>query len=128
MNEFTIKKEKHIQYIIDDFDFEKINKIMVALDWKWYDNGKFYIPTENDLKKCARRLLSDVCLYDCDIMSTGGFCAKRKDDYLRLEFIVEEQSSNIMNLDTPNYEKLKKLKERENKLNTINKIVNNEND
>ena len=126
--EFTIEKEKHIQYVIAHFDFEKVHKIMKSLNWTWCritTNSPycdFYIPTEDDLIKSAIKLLNDVYDFNCNYIETGGFRAKKQDDCLELEFIIEESSSLIMNLETPNYEKLKILRKRKNKLNTINKI------
>jgi hypothetical protein len=125
MNEFTINIEKHIQYIIDDFDFEKVNKIMVALNWTWFYNLTFNVPTVDQLKETAKILLYRVYFEDFDLTSSGGFCARKYDDHLKLEFIVEEQSSSIMNFDEPNYELLKKLKERKIKLNKIKENESN---
>ena len=132
--EFTIGKDKHIQYVIAHFDFDKVHKIMKTLNWTWCQISinppyySYYTPTEDDLIECATKLLNDVYDFNCNYTETGGFRAKKQDDCLELEFILEEESSLIMNLDTPNYGKLKKLKERENKLNTINKLLKNEND
>lgn len=132
--EFTIEKEKHIQYVIEHFDFQNVKRIMSFLDWTWCrisikpPHFEYYRPTEDDLIECATKLLNDVYDFNLIYTETGGFRAKKQNDYLELEFILKQSDSLIMNLDTPNYEKIKMLKERENKLNTINKIVKYEND
>jgi len=53
-----------IDGIIDEFDFEKVHKAMIALDWKWAiaitgDDGplKLRVPTLDRLKEFARYLL-----------------------------------------------------------------------
>lgn len=53
-----------IDYIIDEFDFEKVHKAMIALDWMWAiqtpsQDGplKLQVPTLTSLKDFARHLL-----------------------------------------------------------------------
>ena len=87
-------KEK-IEQIMDNFDFEKVHKAMVALEWEWYfglDGSR--IPSVGALKKRAGELLSNVddliCEGDTITSSSGGFEAKYVDGCLSLSFIVEE--------------------------------------
>jgi len=87
-------KEK-IEQIMENFDFENVHTVMVALEWEWYfGHGVSGIPSVGALKKKAMRLLSGVCDATCEddtrISSSGGFEAKYHDGCLSLSFIVEE--------------------------------------
>lgn len=125
---FTINKEKHIDYIINNFDFARVRLVMYNLGWTWFDDS-INTPSIERLKDAARELLEDV--YDTDIeeftsTSSGGFKATKLDDFLSLEFIIANKESDELNY-SDEYTKLKKNKERINKINRINKIDNNEN-
>jgi hypothetical protein len=129
---FTINKEKHINYILDHFDFDKVHNIMTILDWKWYCNdinSGLSVPSIDNIKNTAFELLSDMCKTDInygDYTETGGFRVTMRNDYLELEFILEECLSSIVNYDEPNYEKIKKSKNRKKKINIIQKLNENE--
>ena len=87
-------KEK-IEQIMENFDFEMVHKVMVALEWEWYfGRGGSGIPSVESLKKKAMELLSRVNELICDkdevTCSCGGFEAKYHDGFLNLSFIVEE--------------------------------------
>lgn len=91
--------EKDIQEIMDEFDWEKVHKTMLYLDWKWFGKG---VPSVELLKNRARSLLE----YSIDAIltsgkkkykmctSTGGFEAtarKYKDEdkiYMELKFVL----------------------------------------
>jgi len=127
MIEFTINKEEHIKSIIEKFDFEKVNKIMTILDWRWVNNNmELSIPTSYELKEESIRILNDV--YDSDMysVSTGGLKASKFEDHLELEFIINHSSSQTINYE-PIYEKIKKNKNRNKKLNIIQKLNEDEN-
>lgn len=118
MLELTINKEKHIEEILNNFDFEKVHNIMVALDWKWFGVG---VPSVEDLKKQALELLNEICNYDITSSSTGGLKAIKCDDYLELEFIITSFDSIGLNFSLE-YERKKQSKIRKNKINKINKV------
>ena len=87
-------KEK-IEQIMENFDFEKVHKAMVALELEWYfglDGSR--IPSVEELKKKAGELLSNVDDLICGDYAVssfyGGFEAKYDDGCLSLSFIVEE--------------------------------------
>ena len=132
MSDFTIKKDKHINEIIDMFNFELVHKTMKSLDWNWInfsslDEIEYYIPTIENLRETAIKLLNNV--YDSNVddygyMSTGGLKASKYEDYLELEFILTDYSSESLNFD-PDYKKLKLLKNRKKKLQKLNKYENN---
>ena len=117
MVDFTINKKEHIQYIIENFNFEKVYKVMESLHWTWLGSNRS--PTIEELKMTAGMLLYNVCDDNCESSSTGGLKATRHDDYLELEFIISYYDSSMLNRG-PIYEKNKKLKTRKKKINTIN--------
>jgi len=89
-----------IEDILDNFDFSEVKKAMDALDWEWFDTAG--IPEIPDLRKCARRLLTESAEQVMKTnetpaeanRATGGFraIAHRYDDtekiYFKLSFEV----------------------------------------
>lgn len=89
-------KKELIDEIIFNFDFEKVEKVMKALDWEWFQVG---IPSQVQAADQAARLLGEA--YDdakengnIITMGTGGFGATAhpigKEIYLELKFIVTQ--------------------------------------
>jgi hypothetical protein len=62
--------------IMDSFDFDKVNKMMCAVNWKWAttEDG---VPSKYELRKEARRLMR--CAINGEDCATGGFRAWVKD-------------------------------------------------
>ena len=101
-----IPKEIQIQEILENFDFEKVHKVMAFLKWKWacgYDfEGKpvYVTPTEKELVLSALERLNRVWdeyhsiatkeNYDCFIISGGFNTTITKFGTLKLEFVLEE--------------------------------------
>ncbi len=101
--------EYMIRDIIDEFDFDKVERTMEALNWKWRGET----PTLYDLRKEAEHLLRGAAKsrlsdfkdthHDVAIINaTGGFEAKAWCDGgktkiigLDLAFIVESWDSSI---------------------------------
>ena len=96
---------KHYDVIMDcleEFDFEKVHKVMFALDWRYADSGD--VPTVSPLRKTARQYLQEVIRGALErkneggeyIMATGGFRYEAKlypgDDYVwvRMSFTIED--------------------------------------
>lgn len=94
--------EKHqmmISNILNEFDFERVNKTMVCLDWGWLNKG---VPSIDDLRFSARERMDSaikLCLKDGTpnqlyFSCSGGLKASAmKNDYgqivfLELEFIL----------------------------------------
>jgi hypothetical protein len=90
--------------ILDNFDFDKVHKAMVALDWGWGSLGDDRrVPEVSELKREARRLLTDIIDTHIETgnkwvgISTGGFdtellvCDDGLPD-LSLRFYVDEWS------------------------------------
>lgn len=124
MSDFTLNKNEHIKYIIDNFDFKKVHNVMKFLNWHWFFTKG--VPSEKDLKNEAIRLLNDIYFSDAISLSTGGLKVTKYEDSLELEFILSDYSSEILNYGVK-YEKAKLAKNRNKKLNTIEKLEN-END
>lgn len=86
--------KKVIDKIIEDFNFGKVHRVMLALNWRWATtNG---VPSIDNLMTRAQEILCDVSKMgtDCSI-ETGGFKATKieNEDYgegLKLEFILTE--------------------------------------
>jgi hypothetical protein len=116
LNEDEVEKEpldKMIDEIMDEFNFARVHTAMVALDWKWAVTSNNNVPTMDELRKEAERLLRDAADVRLDmfkeepwelpiICSTGGFSAaawcnedKTKITRLDLEFIVSSWNSRI---------------------------------
>jgi len=82
--------------VLDNFDFDKVLKVMEFLDWKW--QGK--IPEKVELIQTARKLLIETMemLFDkseeITAISTGGFQAEAwledGKPVCSLKFIIEE--------------------------------------
>lgn len=81
-----------IDRIIEEFDFEKVHRVMQILNWRW---GRLSaVPSVGALVLCAQGLLQKTFEMDvCDSVATGGFKAtktenKDKGEGLELEFIL----------------------------------------
>jgi len=126
IDEFTLKKEKHIEHIINNFNFDTVCSTMKFLDWTWY--GSNDTPKIEELIDTAKDLLNQVYeLSYSDTISTGGFKATRFEDYLELEFMVDSYSSEMINYGSE-FTKIKKQKTLKKKINTIKKLIEDEND
>jgi len=86
-------QKKAIKEIVDNFDFKKVRKTMLALDWRW--NSINRTPFVSELMETAEQLLfaSTVATADDSGVScvyTGGFeviCDKVRKG-MRLVFMV----------------------------------------
>ena len=77
-----LNKEKAINEIIEEFDFEKVKSVMDFLKWTWHDvNNESGVPSTGKLVKEAEKLLNEAwdkaLEYKEDYMvSMGGFKAQ----------------------------------------------------
>lgn len=92
--------------VFDNFDFERVKKTMDALDWKWdgmkrFDikNDKptegFYVPTLNEIKEEAARLMWECATQDVSVVAAGGFRVEKdfsdpNAPWMRLSFEVTD--------------------------------------
>ena len=87
-------EQEAIDNIMDYFDFDKVLKTMIALDWKWVKESHKSIedletPSIERIRKTARRALMRAIEIK-DYTSSGGFEAEYDDGNLYLMFVVEE--------------------------------------
>lgn len=90
-----------IDYIMDNFNFERVHVAMTALDWTWVDYSdmsKSSVPTVPMLRKAARRLLTSAA--DGQITTASGgfyarYCPPEGEDeaMLVLSFVLAECDS-----------------------------------
>ena len=95
------KIQEKIDYVLDEFDFEKCQKCMTELNWTWTnsiaENG---IPTIGEMRRFARRLLLEVYGNKDKEISSGGLVATYKKEtentpeHFLLQFIVEFKFSS----------------------------------
>lgn len=87
--------QKELDYIMDTFDFKRVEEVMHHLKWNWVSTDNMP-PEEYDLRQQARQLLGQahemsVQYNDYFAISTGGFKAvcDVEHDQLSLLFILE---------------------------------------
>ena len=89
---------EEIEDILDNFDFEKVKKVMDAVDWKYWNSPDSQI-TITELRKTARYLLKEAyntAASDQWLVATGGLevrrfmCPGDTKKYLYLKFVVTE--------------------------------------
>jgi hypothetical protein len=94
---------KQVEDILDEFDFQRVQKVMEALDWNYFDSVD-KVPSIGELRKMARYLLGIG--YNADpspdyFTSSGGFEVTRymypgeTVKYLTLKFVVTEWSNPV---------------------------------
>lgn len=82
-----------INDIMDTFQFEKVHRAMVALDWSWASVDG--VPELHEVKKCARVLLTECAFSDTGYLATGGFRAERDEQgNLSLLFYIDCWEAN----------------------------------
>lgn len=93
----TKVERKKAEYILRHFDFTKVQKIMEQVKWKWGFSNGAHIPSVEELKAEAKRILL-AAIEERNTISTGGFRATYDnggiedddDPYIGLEFILED--------------------------------------
>lgn len=61
-----------LEKIIINTDFEKIHKMMIAVNWCWYSTLDFNTPDVNTIKNKARMLISQLLI---DIRHDKNYCS-----------------------------------------------------
>jgi hypothetical protein len=99
-----------IDEIMDEFNFARVHKAMVALDWKWA-SSKSYIPSMDDLRETAESLLRGAAEsrlgdykgehWELGIVNgTGGFQATAYCDEDKTKIIALDLSFVVTSWDT----------------------------
>lgn len=91
-----------INEIMDNFDFERVEKVMDCLEWNWGVGHDEHIPDIYEIRRFARQLLADTIIGLGHLiedksfsLGSGGFVAKAyRDGSLSLSFVVEEWDYN----------------------------------
>lgn len=81
--------DTRVEEILKNFDFEKVRKAMLALDWCYGSDTE--VPTIGELFFLAKELLEKTLENRYSSISTGGFKATLSTDgFLSLEFIIAD--------------------------------------
>lgn len=94
MTNATDKTTDAIFELLENFNFERVEKLMHAIDWKWAMHDGLRFPTIDEMRdKCIGLLFS--AKRDYDVVSTGGFQASYKvndegEEIFTLRFIAAE--------------------------------------
>ena len=99
-----MKKEQIIagmvNEVMEDFDFEKVYRVMVLTEHKWLIDGTMKVPSLYRVIKNAEELLHTCAnnYGDKDNFSTssGGFTAELDCGMLSLRYVLEEKTSYDM--------------------------------
>lgn len=79
--------QEQIDEIMDNFEFEKVHKMMLAVGWKWADGeGGYAVPTVPELREGARRLLYRTVDERVSGCATGGFNVTAGKDFICLQW------------------------------------------
>lgn len=90
-----MKAKKQIKLILKEFDFKRVYQIMNATNWTWGgmpgDDKDFEsrVPTIDELKKEAERLLFNLKNEKLLFCTTGGFFALKMDGRYCLFFGID---------------------------------------
>lgn len=82
----TEREQEMIDEIMDNFDFDKVQRVMECINWKWVGHG---VPDAYTLRQEARQLLKESVKRNQSI-STGGFLVKKSKGMISLSFLVED--------------------------------------
>jgi hypothetical protein len=83
-------KNEQIIEIFSEFDWQRVHKTMIALDWIYRSEG---VPSIKKIMNTARTLLERVWK-NGGYSATGGFVAsKNENGFLNLKFIVSSIDS-----------------------------------
>lgn len=87
----TQETAQSIGQILDRFDFQTVHDYMVLTGWKWHDE----IPTIDDLKRTAARLLVEAQMDPQEVVSmgTGGFRVYKLPWGLELVFAMKRSGT-----------------------------------
>lgn len=86
-------RDRAIDEVLRNFDFDSVHRAMVTLNWKWsvpFSATEMGIPNLERIREQARDLLTQVW-HDNEpdsLSSIGGFEAGRSEDSLHLEFVL----------------------------------------
>ena len=76
--------------IEENFDWERVHKVMVFLQWEWHTSQG--VPSIKEMKECVQELFSEIEKGNVTAVATGGFYAEKyqceSGDAYRLTFTL----------------------------------------
>ena len=90
--------ENMVAAVMEEFNFDRVHRIMVNLDWKWdIGDGEMTIPSTYRIMKKAEGLLISAANHygeeECYSCASGGFMASLDGTSLTLQFILAEMTT-----------------------------------
>jgi len=83
-------REEQIKFIIEQMDFDKINKVMDFLGWTWRcDAEGRRTPTAKELKIAAVHCINQAWDSEDKIYNSGGFECEVINGIIELKFVIE---------------------------------------
>jgi len=82
-----------IDYVLDNFNFEKVHAYMLLTKWQWWKETDYLQPTIQDLKDTAQNILWSVTQDGKSLIGQGGFYAYRFEYGIKLSFEPFRSSS-----------------------------------
>jgi len=86
----TKLRDAMIKDIMDNFDFDRVHRVMEYLEWEWYSCDG--VPSTYSLIKKAEWLLKEAYAKNTTI-AYGGFMASMENDSLSLSFVLESMTT-----------------------------------
>jgi hypothetical protein len=87
--------EDQIDEIIEYFEWDKVHKAMIALDWKWHKDGGEEVPTLGRIINRAKSLLKDAYSRKSTNGTVGFYATYHpEENYFELIFQLESWSTH----------------------------------
>jgi hypothetical protein len=106
----SVSKEtlhRHMDEVLDHFDFEKVHKVMTMLNWVWTTGGNGYeIPSTARMRQAVRELMKRAVEMskktEIGCVGSGGFQVsyekprkKEKEPLFVVKFVLTEYDSEL---------------------------------
>lgn len=83
-----------VQDVLNNFDFARVQQVMLFMDWRWYVDGALRVPTISELEETACMMLK-LLSNDQSSIASGGLVADVDDGAVRLRFVIEQRVSEV---------------------------------
>ncbi len=87
----TEAQQKLIDEVMDEFNFDRVHRTMMFLDWKWGMPGT--VPSIGDLRRAARARMQECIEKNWHSIESGGLRAEydpETKDWIRLNFVLAD--------------------------------------